>query len=238
MFSLASKTSAKKLPQRFEVVSSGRDFDTSGSTHSIPTSIQAGDVMVIYNNARNIVVGGSSPTSVVAVGFTELITGVLDISNVVARCITSYRVLTDADAGRSITVMDAREMVYHYAVFRFPVPIISVTGTQQHGNEYWGGRSTLSQSFDAGTSPTLFIGCNRSQFVNSSNPDVANLFFTTQTGNTNTLTGDSQDPGISYYNGFDTTVANTYSGFVEARYGYANSLWDIVQSGRLDLSIT
>jgi co-chaperonin GroES (HSP10) len=47
MFSLASKTSAKKLPQRFEVVSSGRDGNSTDS-HNIPTSIQAGDVMVIY----------------------------------------------------------------------------------------------------------------------------------------------------------------------------------------------
>ena len=237
MFSLASKTSAKKLPQRFEVVSSDRDGNSNDS-HNIPTAIQAGDVMVIYNHVRNTTVGGSYPTKVIPSGFTELIEGTLDISNVVARCITSYRVLTDADSGRTITVMDGVENIYHYAVFRFPVPIISVTGTQQHGNEYWGGRNAISQSFDAGTSPTLFIGCNKYQWINSSNPDVANLFFTTQTGNTNTFTGGSQDPGISYYNGFDTTVANTYSGFVEARYGYSNNLYDIPQSGRLDLSIT
>ena len=232
MFSLASKTSAKKLPQRFEVVSAYYTGNGT-STQTIPSTVQAGDIMVIYNVVRNT---SGIPTTVIPSGFTSLVNTTLDISNVASRGITSYRVLADVDAGRTITVMSAaNEHRYQQVVFRFPVPIISVTSVSGQGNTYFDERSSINQTFVAGTSPTLFVGCNSHQYLNSSKPDVAGLSFTTQTGNAG---AGSSNPGMSYYNGYDTTVANTYSGIVETRYGYANRLWDIVQSGRLDLSIT
>lgn len=77
---------------------------TYSNTITIPSSTQAGDLIIVYDNAFDNNAGGAIPTKVVPTDFTEILsTGASTAADRYSRITASYKIATNTDASASLT---------------------------------------------------------------------------------------------------------------------------------------
>jgi len=228
MFSLAGKSSTGESNE-FRILYQLGTLGSTGDTWTVPNSVRDGDLMVYWNMANDH--DYSIPTYAIPSGFTQVDTTSMDVSNVQARVIMSYKIMSTSDRGAVLTGMSGHNEYVLGVIFRYPEPVASVTGLAGYANGYFDDSTSVNATFGATSSKALYIGANSQQYPPTVSPGVS---WATQTADRLFNTR------MAYYDASTTlNTANTYEGQVISTIGRSppsNAGFDMICAGRIEFT--
>jgi hypothetical protein len=174
------------------------------TTIQLPTGTLAGDLVVLWDNARQNSLG--TPNAVTPSGFTSVVNHALSP----ARSMVSWKVMTSVDilAGSVTGMSGSNSSNKCIAAFRADRPITSVTASTPNGEATSGNPSPQTVAASGGTAPLIVLGNARGEAnvvlsgtlvsggtaVNGSN-NTARGYFQIQNSSPSDLSFDMNDSG-------------------------------------------
>lgn len=127
---------------------------SAAATIVCPADIQAGDLLVLSDNAFNF---SGSPTAVIPAGFTSIVNTVLTGGVGVQRAIISYKIANGSEASATLTGMDADLERKILLVFRGDIAIASASPNVFGAEGTTGDPVQQNVSASGATSPLVIL---------------------------------------------------------------------------------
>ena len=135
---------------------------STGSTITVPATVQAGDLLLYFDRARNGAI--TPPTSVTPTGFTLIGTS---ITASFTRVNLSYKIAVGTEASTNITGMNGNSQNNKIMlVFRGSSPLVSVTPASVAEEATTGDPSAQVVTASGGTPPLIVVA----QYATEANP--------------------------------------------------------------------